>query len=156
MQFTPKTEAELQKEEDDRLAEFLWPAQECDFEIPYAGLDKTSSKGNDMIELQVTVYNADGKKQNIFDYLMPKMAFKFRHAAYACGLGELYESGNITGADFEGKAGRCLVKIQAAQNGYAAKNVIEDYVVTTDAQVQATAAKTVRAGATQLNDDIPF
>lgn len=155
MKFTPKSEAEIQGAADERLASYLWPKGNYDFEVLDCS-DETSKAGNDMIKLMLKVYNADGKTQNVFDYLLESMEHKLRHAAYAVGLGERYEAGDLEAADFEGKSGKLTLDIQPAKDGYAAKNVVKDYVVSDEGQVKASAAKTAKAPRAELDDEIPF
>lgn len=121
MQFTPKTEEQIA---DERL----WAEGEYDFQITW-GMDKVSKSGNDMIELEIMVYNADGHFITVRDYLMEKMMYKLAHAAKACGLGNEYNSGSLEGEMFSGKSGRLKLGKQEGKDGYGPKNVVKDYIV---------------------------
>lgn len=155
MKFTPKSETEIQEAADERLASYLWEKGDYDFEVLDCS-DEVSKKGNEMIKLMLKVYNNDGKTQNVFDYLLESMEHKLRHAAYAVGLGERYEAGDLEAADFEGKSGKLTLDIQPAKDGYGAKNVAKDYVVSDEAQAKRSAAKTSRVVHEDLDDEIPF
>lgn len=168
--FNPKSEAEIQAEEQARLEEFLWPAGDYPYEIVSGGTHTSKevfdedgnfkSGGNKSVKLKVRLFKDDGKYQEIFDYLAGdgKFAFKLRHAAYASGLGGNYESGKLNPSDFEGKTGVAKVFIQKAQNGYPAKNSISDYVLDQAASVQYSAAKTEKSQkeTPHFFDEIPF
>src|ERR1700743_397792 len=98
MKFTPKT--------DDQIVEdSLWPEGEYDFEVAYAE-DKVSKNDNEMIALKIFVYNGAAESRSVFDYFLESMAFKLRHPAYACGLGQEYEGGSLTAENFSGKSGK--------------------------------------------------
>ena len=72
MNFTPKSEKELSEEN-------LFPAGIYPFEILEA-TDKTSKKGNDMIELKLRVFHGE-RHQIVNDYLLESIGYKLRHAA---------------------------------------------------------------------------
>lgn len=145
MRFEPKSEDQIQ-------AESLLPKGEYDFEV-MAGADKVSKSGNEMIVLKVKVFGLDGDEYHIWDYLTEALPHKLRHAADACRILDKYESGQLLARDFEGRTGKCFVDIQSAQNGYAAKNVIKDYVKRSDkVELSPSLAKQKN----DLNDEIPF
>lgn len=150
MKFQPKTENEV-------LSEGLLERGEYDYEIADA-TEKTSQAGNEMIELKVRVFDAEGNARVIFDYLLEAMAYKLRHAAYAVGLGDSYETGALEAQHFIGRTGRCKVGVQKDKTGaYPDKNIIQDYMV--DPIFKGVAAANVAAGSTPaatLNDEIPF
>lgn len=146
MRFQPMTEEAAQEAglmEKGRYA----------FEVADAE-DKTSSNGNDMIALKLHVLDGAGNARIVFDYLVEAMAFKLRHAAYACGLGDEYESGTLSAASFRGCAGECDISIQKAKGAYGPKNAVADYVLK-EATVQA-ASKAQAPIAADLDDEIPF
>lgn len=150
MRFQPKTKEEI-------AADGLLQPGEYDFEI-VSGEDTVSKAGNDMIKLRLNVYTESGGKVTMFDYLMPTVAFKLRHACEACGLEDEYESGNLEALDFEGKTGRCKVAVQKDKSGqYPDRNGIADYIA--PVTVGSVAKKTARAaggGSQDLDDAIPF
>lgn len=123
MKFKPISEKEA-------MEAGLWPRALHDFEVIDA-LEKVSRTGNDMIELNVAVFNSEGTKhRKLFDYLVDseKTQYKVRHFASATGLLKEYEAGELKAEDCKGKTGRCQLAIKAAENGYPAKNVIADYI----------------------------
>ena len=121
MQFIPKTDDEI-------AAEMLIAPGDYDFQVREA-VEETSKKGNDMIHLKLSVWDADGNERWIDDYLLEVMAFKLRHFAYAVGLDGLYESGSLTAGDCTGKSGKCSVFIDKGDGNFRDKNAIKDYVV---------------------------
>lgn len=122
MEFIPSTEQELA----DRK---LLPKGDYDFEILDAW-EKTSEAGNPMIEVKVRVSrNGSGLARVLADYLHAKKQEKLRHCCTACGLMDEYESGSLNEDDFKGKRGRLRLVVERGRNGYASRNVIEDYLV---------------------------
>lgn len=127
-----------------------------DFEVLEAA-EKLSSKGNEMIELNVKLYDTEGHSFWLYDYLVSSdgMAYKVRHFSAATGLLPKYEKGELTAADCIGKTGRCQLGIEPAKNGYRAKNKIEDYVPLV-AGAPLIASMSAKDVAKELDDDIPF
>lgn len=157
MKFQPKTDQQIATEN------CLTPGQ-YDFEV-IAATDKKSQKGNDMIELKLKVYpNDDSGARTIFDYLLEQMAFKLRHFAYAVGLGETYERGELTAAMCSGHSGKVALRIgQDKEKKYPPKNEVVDYVVPGEENEITQALNGQFAGAAArvesgdaLDDDIPF
>lgn len=141
MKFEPKTDKELAESG-------LYTDGIYDIEV-YEAQEKTSTKGNDMIELNIIIHNNDGGFKKIFDYLSPAfMAHKLKHAAQAFGLETAYENGELRAEDFVGKSGRAHVFIQIDKDGkYPNKNAIKDYVTGEGKKL---------ADEVTLNDEIPF
>ncbi len=81
-----------------------------------------------MIALKLEVYDEDGKGRHLLDWIMEAVPHKLRHFAYAVGLGSRYEAGTLGAAELQGLTGICQVKIEAAKDGYNAKNSVKDYV----------------------------
>lgn len=155
MKFKPVSKEHLDKKQEEAESRFLWPAGEYDFEIMLAE-DKVSSKGNEMIALDINVFNESGQTLGVKDWLMEVMEFKLRHAAEACGLLERYEAGELEALDFQGKTGRLRLKIGKKQEGYKQRNEVADYIVPlTDAQ-RAAHGLGKKPLDQELNDDIPF
>lgn len=113
----PKTEEELDM---DRLL----PKGTYDFEIVKAE-EKTSKKGNDMIDVNLKVYHGEGF-QFVRDFLMEAMPHKLRHFAETTGLIEAYDSGSLQASDIVGRSGKVRIDIEPAGE-YPAKNVVKDY-----------------------------
>lgn len=145
MEFEPKTEEQI-------IEDMLWPEGDYAFEI-LSGVDKISKKGNEMIELNLQVFNSEGNFIFVYDYLLESMKFKLLHISQACGLYEKYMTGRLIGDDFKGKAGMLKLGRQDAQNGYPAKNVVDDYIVP-DKETKPT--KKQSGAASKFDDDIPF
>lgn len=150
MKFEPKTNEQLQREEQEARNRFLWPAQECDFEILEAE-DYTSSAGKQSIKCNIKVFNEQGQDQRIYVYLTPNYMRLFKSACDACGLTEQYEAGEIEADMFEGKSGRCKIKIDKSKDPlYADRNAIDIFVGS------GPASNPRRAKADDLDDSIPF
>lgn len=90
--------------------------------------ERTSQKGNAMLELLVEVYGPDGKRRSVYDYLVntDDMAWKTRHFCEAAG--QDYERGEIDPASVIDSSVRVVLDIEPAKNGYKAKNKINDYL----------------------------
>jgi hypothetical protein len=150
MKHTPMSDEELAKQG------LLEPGI-YDFEVASAE-DKVSSKGNDMIELKLNVYDADGSIRPIRDWIMPQMAKKFKHFHNACGMMDKYDSGSLVASDVVGKAGKCMViqKPYTNKDGLnLVSNGIDDYVKRDNLEVYAKAS-TKSVADTLEGDDIPF
>ncbi len=148
MRFTPKTEEQVS-------AGSLFPKGEYDFEVFAATDTRSKSSGAEMLALQVDVYNIDGHKTRIFDYLLDgeRSAYKLRHFAEAIGMLEAYATGELKDYQCVGRTGTCKVNIQKDKTGdYPDKNTITDYVV------RGAAAKPapVRRDETTEESEIPF
>lgn len=142
MKFNPKTENEIK-------AANLLPAGIYDAEIGTAE-DKTSAAGNEMIKLDVTVFDKGGGKHFIFDYLLEAMAYKLRHASEACGLLDKYAKGTLEADDFINKTCKVKLKIDISKDAkYSDKNVIVDYIVNEKPQEKKSLDNA-------LNDSVPF
>jgi hypothetical protein len=149
MKVQPITEAEA-------IPPMLFKRGLYDFEILDAR-EKVSSKGNDMIELNLVVYDTEGKKRFLYDYLVSSegMAYKLRHFSAAVGLLPQYEKGELKAADMLGKVGRCQIGIQKDKFGqYPDKNIVSDYVASKLGALPAPPPATVSE---EIEDDeIPF
>jgi hypothetical protein len=135
MEFTPITEE--QAKESQRPAYLLKPGM-CEFEVKEAcAHSKRRDDGtvSESIKLTLTVWDQDGKEANVFDYISPGFAAKFRHAFYAMGLGHAYESARCDAESFIGKGGQLLIRTKQ-DRGYEPKNDVADYVVSERAKTQ--------------------
>lgn len=150
MKFQPKTEKEVAEAG-------LWSAGVYDFEVSDA-TDKVSNKGNDMAELKVRVFNAEGNFRTVFDYLVDteNSAFKIRNFAAATGMLPEYERGELKAMDMLGRTGKCKLIISKDKSGqYPDKNSIADYLKRADAVEGATGAP-ASFRRNDLDDEIPF
>ena len=162
MRFTPRSADDINAELKENAKKFApWLSGTYDFEV-MSGQDTTSKSGNDMIVIELAVFNTDGERRMIKDYLLEAMAAKLRHACEACGLVREYETGTLEGFDFAGKTGRVKLKVQPGDGTYGPKNVVADYV-SEPAQARAeeraeakTAARRTPAPAGDIDDEIPF
>lgn len=141
MNFTPKTEDELNTFE-------VFPKGEYDFDVVKAA-DKISSNGNPMIEISISIYAQDGRKNNVFDYLLEIVAYKLKHFCEAVGLSKEYQAGTLTADMCLNRAGKCIIGIQPKKGEYAEKNIVKDYIPL-DAAAAALDAFSKR------EEDIPF
>lgn len=129
MRFTPVTEEAAQQS----ARGYLLKPGECEFEVKRAE-EQVSNQGNPMMKLTLDVWDADGKKATVFDYLLDAIPHKARHFAYSVGLGHVYESGDDMPAEVcEGKGGRLIIR-NKQQAGYDPKNEVADYVVSEKAK----------------------
>jgi hypothetical protein len=126
MQFTPKTDKEIQKE-NERL---LLPVRKEPYPaIVRTAVDKTSKSGNEMIEIKLEVFADDGSSRFVTDYLMEAMMHKLLHFAEATGSEDKYTAGALSADDCEGKELFVKIGIDPANGNFAAKNVVKDYVL---------------------------
>ena len=149
MQFNPVSEQEA-----DAQASGLWEDGTYDYEVTEAE-EKESNAGNEMTALTLSIFNADGGRRKIFDYLVATegSAWKIRHFAASCGLLAEYEKGNLMANEMIGRTGKCLIRTQKAKDLYPAKNVVGDYV---KAAAGARAASRAKVLADDLGDEVPF
>lgn len=156
MKTSGKTEEQFAQEEKERREKYLWPAGTiCDYEIASA-LEKVSSKGNEMLELRVKVYNDKGEHQFLDDYLGHWNEWKLRRICEANGLLAEFDRGEIQDHMLYEKTGKCRLKIQkGADKGdgtfYSDKNVIDEYYKSDSAS-----APNQKPKAVELDDGIPF
>lgn len=144
--YTPKSEEQL-------VEESLLQEGTYDFEVIDTD-DRPSKKGNEMITLKLAVFAGDGSQRHIFDYIAFGTNFgerKFRHAAEACGLMDIYNSGKMTDQDFQGASGKLILKKQEGTVEFPAKNVVAEYL-----PHEGEASKPARPAKEILNDDLPF
>lgn len=158
MRFSPKTQVEI----DQEIAKFAaWPRGSYDFEIAGA-IDDVSKNGNEMIVLDLVIYNSHGDKKKLKDYLVEAMPVKFRHLCHAVGLHDAYEGGIVAAHDFIGRTGKVTLQIEK-KDPYPEKNVVQDYVPAerssasqASARPAAAARQKAPAGGGDLDDEIPF
>lgn len=148
--YTPKSEEQL-------VRESLLPDSIRDFEVAETD-GKPSSKGNPMITLKLHVFDDEGNARIVMDYISLNSNFgerKFRHAADACGILEIYNTGSLTHTDFKGKTGKVSIKTQEGTKEYPnPKNVVHDYI---KREEQPSSAQVATTTANVLEDDeVPF
>ena len=165
MTFTPKSEAALIKENEERNT--LWPKGEYDFEVVNYEDAISKKSGADMIHLELKVFHPDGGSQTIHDYLLASMLHKLRHACEAIGILDRFEEGTLEARDFDSGVGKVMLKVDKAKpnSGYRDKNSVDDYVKPVarararPGGVQAarpSAARQPKPSPQDLDDEIPF
>lgn len=117
----------------------VWKPGEYDYEIHDAA-DDTSKSGAEMLKLTLYVFDSDGNKRTVFDYITSdeKSQWKARHLAESVGLVKQYESGELDPYDLTGKTGRLKLRIKPAQGDYPAGNSVGDYIPIGDLPEKAT------------------
>lgn len=102
-----------------------------DFEILNAEETK-SSKEDDMFALKLNVFDSAGEGRTILDWVLPSFAKKYKHLHDACGLMDLYQSGETKADDLVGKTGKLKLvvgKPYTDKNGNErVNNSVEDYI----------------------------
>lgn len=168
MRFQPKSDEQLAKEESSRM---LWEKGVYSYEIieqvkfgtnVIQTCDTKSKGGNDMLILVVKLFNDDGRESVVLDYITPAMGFKFKHVAYANGLGAQYDAGELHAVDFIGKCGKAKVGVSKGKpkddgsgENYPDKNAINDYLVDAGDGEQSVQGM-VPHGTPIADDTIPF
>ena len=134
----------------------LWPNGDYDFEVREA-TEKESANGNEMVELEVWIYDSSGGRRLVFDYLVAtdKASWKIRHFAAACGLLPQYERGGLMANEMVGRTGRCTLATQQARGDYPAKNIIRDYIKAESSGNRSVPSKQ-KQPAGDIDDDVPF
>jgi hypothetical protein len=137
---------------------------EYDFTI-YEAVETTSqSSGADMLKLTLHVFNRDGDKRTVFDYILSSQSaqWKARHMMESIGMTKQYEAGDIDPVDIVDRSGRLKLGVAPATAQYPAQNKVQDYVKmkqsSGDPQSAAEPARKsakVPAG-DDLDDSIPF
>lgn len=137
-----------------------FPAGDYDYTVD-AAEDATSKAGNEMIRLTLHVYNAEGHKRVLFDYLLDSAAWKIKQFAASSGLLDRYDSGEIEAYEMVGKSGRLKLKIESSEQ-YGDQNKVAFYIAAKPAGTGYTgrsAPAPVASGkslASDLSDEIPF
>lgn len=110
------------------------PAGEYDFEIK-AAQDKVSKNGQDMIELQLKVYNANGDEFKVRDFILPdheQMGFRLRQLCECIGMVDTYEASELETYMLTGKCGRVKTKVNPAEGKYDASASVARYMKPVD------------------------
>lgn len=146
MNFIPLSNEELEKQRQK-----LSPG-DANFEITDA-LEKTSSKGNPMVELHMKVWDSEGTEGNIRDYITDGMQWKIKNLLESIDRVDWYSAGKLPAQSLIGLAGRCHLYLQ--KNGeHAGKISVKDYLPSTPGM---NIAKKVLGGSIEpKKDDIPF
>lgn len=149
MRFTPKTDEEIKAASPDFEP---WPIGDVDFEIAEA-IERQSAAGNDMIELKMLIFNHEGRRRVISDYLLSNQQWKLKQACYSCGMHAAYDNGVTDAEDFVGRTGKLKIGVQPASEQYKAKNKVTAYIASSSRPTE----RHERVPATaDLDDEIPF
>jgi uncharacterized protein DUF669 len=154
MKFTPTTE-----EQQERRTFEPFPAGEYDFTVE-AAEEQTSRNNNEMVKLTLHVYNTEGHKRVVFDYMLDSAAWKIKQFAASAGLLERYDSGEIEAYEMVGKTGRLKLKIESSEQ-YGDQNKVAFYIAAKSAGTGYTGrsapASVSRHTTTSIDDDaVPF
>ena len=144
---------------DEQIAEAgLMPEGVRDFTIASA-VEKQSAKGNDMFELQLTVYDDAGNPRPIRDWVMPSFAKKFKHLHDALGILDVYKKGETKPEDLIGKSGKVMLKIgepRVNRDGFDVRyNEVADYVKR-EAGAEPAKKEKPKMDKSVEKDEIPF
>jgi hypothetical protein len=142
MKVTPKSEKEIQE------ANLINPGI-YQFEVITVS-DKPSKSGNEMITVQLKIWDISGAERFVYDYLLDAMAYKIRHFAEVTGLIDKYNSGEILSSDCLHKTGYVEIVIQEGKGSFAARNSVKDYIKKGENSQQTV------LNPEPFNDDIPF
>lgn len=163
----------VSKEQADAGGNFEpWPIGDYDFEVHDAADDVSKASGREQIKLTLYVFNDEGSKRTVFDYLGSdeKSQWKVRHFCAAVGLIRQYENGELDVYDIVNKTGRLNLALKRATSEYPANNTVRDYIEAAEAPMrvggaasrpsEAAPRQPVPARSSQsardLDDDIPF
>lgn len=152
MRVTPKSDAEIEAEKNERLAAYQpWPAGTvCDYEIKESS-EAVSKAGRDMIKAHIDVYNDKGEVKGLVMYFGDWNDYHFSRINR-----ERYEAGQVDAEDLLGKTGKCVLGIEKGglkDDGtrYADKNNVREFLKPVEA-VQ----RSIVSIEDTLNDEIPF
>lgn len=156
MKFQPMSENEIAESN-------LWPVGDYDFQV-FDASDEISKAGNPMVKLTVDVFNDEGDRKRVFDYLVASDTSmgKVLGFADAVGLREEYNRGELQTVDMVQRSGRCKLGIQKDKNGqYPDKNSVANYIKATSdvARSNQTGVRKPVARekvAADLDDEVPF
>lgn len=142
MRFEPKTEEELS---------LIFSPNYYQFEVIRAEDAISQSTGNDMIKLQLKIYdNGSDRVIYIFDYLVSD--YKIKHFCDSTQLEEVYKKGELKASDCEGRTGLAKLAIKKDKTGeYQDRNEVKDYAPLKKEQKNI---KKEQYGS--FDDDLPF
>lgn len=149
--FPPMTEEEIN-------ASNLIEAGVYNFEVVKANR-RMSKSGNPMAELNINVWDKQGKQHIVFDYLVfssvPLNIKKIKHFCDATGLSKEYNRGELP-EELDRLSGKVEIGVQDEQpkpsgGFYPKKNIVVDYVMTDKGAVKPEASTREFK-----DDDVPF
>ena len=89
--------------------------------------DAVSKTGNEYIKLCLTVFDGRGGEVDVWDMLIPAIKHKFKHFLRHTGLNKNAKDGELVATDVLKLNGKCTISTKA-NDGYAPKNVVDDYL----------------------------
>lgn len=159
MKVTPRSVEELDVMREEALKAFK-PLEPGIYNFQVINAEaKKSKNGHEMIELQLCVWDRDGKERMLKDWLLDAMAFKMRHFAEGAGLLEKYNLGEVSADDCFNRSGKVDLIIQKGKpkdNGdgnYPDRNSVKDYVTSGIKPGNIQADKIEESF---FDDDVPF
>ena len=98
-----------------------------DYEIEIVNVEqKVSKAGNDMLELTINAYDEEGKKVQIFDYIVnPSGLWKLKKI---CDASSIEFTGEIEEQNLVGISMMAKVTVRKATDKYPERNQIADYL----------------------------
>ena len=133
-----------------------------DFSVSEAKDAISKRTGNPMIKLTLVIWDKNGDKRFITDYIMTSYMRKLKHFCDATGLIDKYNEGSLTATDCLDKTGKLKLVIKnEIDSPYPPQNEVQDYVKKESVIAQNGLYKTmaeVANNATEFKDDvdIPF
>lgn len=121
MQITDPRSAE------DIIKDTVWPDAIYDFKIIGAKDDVSKASNNEMIVIDLEIFDKERGTQVIRDYLLEVIPLKLRYCVEVCGIADKYNAGLVTADDFLGKTGRVMIK-EDRSPGYNPKNAVNQYI----------------------------
>lgn len=123
MNFTPLSDEELNAQKG-----LLAPGV-ADFEVVEAKDEVSKSSGNEMIKLNLKVWDSQGKQGMVFDYLVSTVSWKIKQFFDAIGKPEIYNVGTITSQNLIGASGKATLGIQKDRTGkYGDQTKVVEYI----------------------------
>lgn len=125
---------------------------------------KTSKANNPMVELQLKIWDNQGRERVVFDYLVsiPSMMYKIRNFCKCIKIMDKYNYGSFNAQDCIGKLGKAEIIIQQGQakeggGRYQDKNAVKDYISETQGELQTSfVPKQSEIAPPVFDEDIPF
>lgn len=95
------------KENEVEQINSMFVVGECEFQIVFAE-EKVSKAGNEMIKVVLDVWDSNGKKIKLYDYIVdiPTMAWKVKHFCESIAVD--YEKGSFSAESIVMKGGKCV------------------------------------------------
>jgi len=148
MRFTAKTEEQIAQGN-------LIPDGTYNFRVE-AAQNKFSKNGNEMIELQLTIWDHENKQRVLTDYLVEAIEYKLRHFCTATGLLSVYEANELNDVQCVGKTGNVEIGRKKGKDDDRYWNVVKDYVAPSQDGASGPNEPIPPKAAVPFNDDIPF